>query len=230
MLRVSPEVFQAIVTLIRDHPIYSNNSGNSQEAVEVQLGVTLYRLGRYGNGASLEDIARFAGCSEGAVELYTQRCFHAIEALHDAFVCLPTAAEKEREKCWVDEHLGFKGTWREGWVMYDGTIVPLYAKPAVNGEAYYTRKSNYGLNAQIGNLPSNLRIVDYSHGITGSAHDAWAFEHTAAAKYPDWFFQGEEFAWADSAYGISPRIIPVHKKPAALLPENAAFDYAVANI
>ena len=149
MLRVSPEVFQAIVTLIRDHPIYSNNSGNSQEAVEVQLGVTLYRLGRYGNGASLEDIARFAGCSEGAVELYTQRCFHAIEALHDAFVCLPTAAEKEREKCWVDEHLGFKGTWREGWVMYDGTIVPLYAKPAVNGEAYFTRKSNYGLNAQV---------------------------------------------------------------------------------
>ncbi|KIM55548.1 hypothetical protein SCLCIDRAFT_75732, partial [Scleroderma citrinum Foug A] len=67
MLHVSPEVFQAIVTLIRDHPIYSNNSGNSQEAVEVQLGVTLYRLGRYGNGASLEDIARFAGCSEGAV-------------------------------------------------------------------------------------------------------------------------------------------------------------------
>jgi len=23
--------------------------------------------------------------------------------------------------------------------------------------------------------------------MTGSAHDAWAFEHTAAAKYPDWF-------------------------------------------
>src|SRR5207245_3652830 len=66
--------------------------------------------------------------------------------------------------------------------------------------------------------------------MTGSARDAWAFEHTAAAKYPDWFFQGEEFAWADSAYGISLRTIPVHKKPAALLPENTAFDYAVANI
>ena len=69
--------------------------------------------------------------------------------MHNAFVCLPTAAEKEWEKCWIDEHLGFKGTWREGWVMYDGTIVPLYAKPAVNGEAYFTRKSNYGLNLQV---------------------------------------------------------------------------------
>ncbi|KIK73190.1 hypothetical protein PAXRUDRAFT_179032, partial [Paxillus rubicundulus Ve08.2h10] len=80
------------------------------------------------------------------------------------------------------------------------------------------------------NLPSNLRIVDYLHGMMGSAHDAWAFEHTAAAKYPDWFFQGQEFGWADSAYGVSPWTIPVHKKPAALLPKNAAFDYAVANI
>ncbi|KAF8832981.1 hypothetical protein BDN67DRAFT_875417, partial [Paxillus ammoniavirescens] len=80
--------------------------------------------------------------------------------------------------------------------------VPLYAKPAVNSEAYFARKSNYGLNVQIGNLPSNLCIVDYSHGMTGSAHDAWAFEHTAAAKYAHWFFQGQEFGWADSAYGV----------------------------
>jgi len=55
--------------------------------------------------------------------------------------------------------------------MYDGTIVLLYAKPAMNGEAYFTHKSNYDLNLQVrntflyeidlkllqvGNLPSNL--------------------------------------------------------------------------
>ncbi|KIK75965.1 hypothetical protein PAXRUDRAFT_783652, partial [Paxillus rubicundulus Ve08.2h10] len=44
------------------------------------------------------------------------------------------------------------------------------------------------------------------------------------------FFQGQEFGWANSAYGVSPLTIPVHKKPAALLPENAAFHYVVANI
>ncbi|KIK77627.1 hypothetical protein PAXRUDRAFT_166239, partial [Paxillus rubicundulus Ve08.2h10] len=90
--------------------------------IEVQLGVTLYRMGQYGNGTSLEDIACFAGCSEGAVELYTKPCFHAIDAMHDAFVCLPTATKKEQEKCLVDGHLVFKGTWQKGWVMYDGTI------------------------------------------------------------------------------------------------------------
>ncbi|KIK83814.1 hypothetical protein PAXRUDRAFT_153016, partial [Paxillus rubicundulus Ve08.2h10] len=99
MLRVSPEVFQSILRLINNHVIFYNQSGNPQEAIEVQLGVTLHQMGWYGNGGSLEDIAQFAGCSEGAVELHTQCCFHAIESLHNAFVCLPTAKEKEEEKC-----------------------------------------------------------------------------------------------------------------------------------
>jgi hypothetical protein len=60
--------------------------------------------------------------------------------------------------------------------------------------------------------------------MTGSAHDASAFEHTAASKYPNWFFQGEEFAWGDSAYAVNDRTISIHKKPASLRPENALFD------
>jgi hypothetical protein len=40
---------------------------------------------------------------------------------------------------------------------------------------------------QIGNVASNLCIVDYSHGMTGSTHDSAAFAHTGAAKYPDFF-------------------------------------------
>ena len=114
--------------------------------------------------------------------------------------------------------------------MYDGTIVVLYAHPGLDGNAYYTQKSNYGLNLQVspillyliinksnlitcevGNIPSNLRIVDYSHGFTGSAHDTTAFEHTTAHKYPDWFFEGEEFAWADSAYSLNKHTISVHR-------------------
>lgn len=36
--------------------------------------------------------------------------------------------------------------------------------------------------------------------------------------------------WADSAYTLTPHIIPVHKKPAADNPLNAQFDSAVAEI
>jgi hypothetical protein len=147
MLRISPEVFDTLLYLINDDPVFQNNSACPQALVKTQLAVTLFWMGRFGNGASLEDLARTAGCSEGTVENYTGRCFQAINRLHNLFVRPLTTAEKEVEKQWVDEHLGFVGTWGEGWIMYDGTIVVLYARPALNGDAYYTRKGNYGLNA-----------------------------------------------------------------------------------
>lgn len=149
MLRVSPEVFDTLLLLINDDPVFQNNSTSPQAPIRTQLAVTLYRMGRFGNGASVEDVARTAGCSPGAVEKYTERCFKAINGLHNLFVRPLTTTEKEREKQWVDAQLGFVGMWREGWVMYDGTIVVLYAKPGLNGDAYYTRKGNYGLNVQV---------------------------------------------------------------------------------
>ena len=150
MLRVSPHVFHVLLSLIEDHPVFFNNSNVPQTAVEIQLTVTLFRMRRFGNAASLEDVARNCGISEGSVEGFTNRCFDAIETLHDTFVRPLTAEEKGREKQWMVRHLGFEGLWNEGWVMYDGTIVVLYAKPGLNGDAYYTRKGNYGLNAQVG--------------------------------------------------------------------------------
>jgi hypothetical protein len=149
MLRVSPYVFSAILDLIKDHEVFTNNSNVPQTPVDQQLAVALYRLGRYGNAASVEDVARVAGCSEGSVVNFTDRVFTAIESLHDTFVRPLTPEEKEAEKIWMDEHLGFKGLWREGWLMYDGTIVVLFAKPGLNGQGYYTQKANYGLNVQV---------------------------------------------------------------------------------
>jgi hypothetical protein len=60
---------------------------------------------------------------------------------------------------------------------------------------------------KIGNVPSNLCIVDYFLGMTGSAYDTAAFDHTGAAKHPEWFFDKDEFAWTDSAYTVNSRTI-----------------------
>ena len=109
---------------------------------------------------------------EGDVKNATRWCFDAIESLHDLFVLPLTAEEKEVENQWMDQHLGFQGLWREGWVMYDGTIVVLYAKPGLNG-AYYTRKGNYGLNAQVdislnlsGIIQQTFNRLEMSHPIS----------------------------------------------------------------
>ena len=69
MLHVMPEVLDILLVLIRDHPVFHNNSNNTQAPVQTQLVVTLFRLGRYGNGASVMDIARQAGIGEGTVVL-----------------------------------------------------------------------------------------------------------------------------------------------------------------
>ncbi|EIM79004.1 uncharacterized protein STEHIDRAFT_151067 [Stereum hirsutum FP-91666 SS1] len=174
-------------------------------------------MGRYGNGSSITDVARMSGYSEGAVELFTDRCLDALMSLHDIL--------------YIEEKLGFEGSsWREGWIMYDGTIIVLYARPGLDGASYYTRKCNYGLNCQIGNCPSNLRIGDYSCGNTGATHDSTAFDETCAGADPDWLFSGREFAWGDSAYTVNARTIPVHKRPAAFDPSNALFDKFVSRL
>ena len=149
MLCVSPHVFQTILSLIQHHPVFTNNSNVPQEPVEKQLAVTLYRMGQYGNLASIEDVAQIAGCLDGSVENYTDHCFEAIESLQEIFVRRLTPEEKEKEKQWIDQKLGFKGAWRDGWLIYDGTIVVLYQHPGLNGDEYYTCKANYGLNVQV---------------------------------------------------------------------------------
>ena len=149
MLRVSPYVYEVLINLLSDHAVFQNRSHNSQAPVWIQLAITLYRLGHYGNSASVRNVARNFGVSEGAVQRFTERCFTALESLHSAVVRELTPEEKEVEKQWVDAHVGFCGLWREGWIMYDGTIVVLHERPGFNGDAYFTRKSNYGLNLQV---------------------------------------------------------------------------------
>ncbi|KAJ3779980.1 hypothetical protein GGU10DRAFT_232771, partial [Lentinula aff. detonsa] len=122
MVRISPAMFCALLSMIEQNPVFQNSSTNGQAPVEVQLAVMLYRMGRFGNANDVQDVARICGVSEGS---------------------------KEREKEWVDSKLGFQGLWREGYLMYDGTIVVLYQRPGQDGTSYFTRKSNYGLNAQV---------------------------------------------------------------------------------
>ena len=121
------------------------NSNNPQAPVQIQLAVTLYCLGCYGNGASWT-----ADILEGSVENYTNHYIDAIKELCNIFVW-PLTQKEEIEKKWIDEHLVFQGSWWDGWIMYDGTIVVLYSWPGLHGDAYYTRKGNYGLNLQVSN-------------------------------------------------------------------------------
>lgn len=249
MLRVTPEAFHHLLHLIQNHPIFVSKSSQAQTPVEYQLAVTLYRAGRYGNGVSVEDVARIAGISEGSVLSFTKRCMTAILCLESQAMRKPTPEEKEMEKEWIEGQVGCP-SFRDGWCTGDGTLVRLYQKPGLNGDAYFSRKMHYDLNVQVSsgascasstciltpvriqiiNMFKSLRIVDFVVGFTGSAHDSAAFQYSSIIQNPRWLLEPGEFMYADSAYTNSSDVIAVHKRPAADDPLNKQFDTAVAHI
>jgi hypothetical protein len=146
-LRVSPEAFDAILDKISWHPIFLNSSTQEQMPIAEQLAIALFRFGHFGNAASVESVAQWAGCSAGMVVNATRRVIQAILMFHDEFVHWPSSEEKEAAKEWVEA--ASCAAWRDGWVFVDGTLVPLSDKPGHHGEAYFDRKSNYSLNVQV---------------------------------------------------------------------------------
>ena len=148
-LRISPTCFDDLVLAISDHPIFHNNSNNSQMPVDIQLAITLYRFGHYGNAAGTHEVALWAGVGYGTVCNATARVMVAIcdERFRRATMPWPTEAEIESAKAWVEANSC--PAWRNGWLMVDGTLVPIFQRPHEFGNAYFDRKSNYSLNVQV---------------------------------------------------------------------------------
>ena len=89
IVRCSKTNFARIVVLIKDDPIFSNNSLLSQYSVEIQVMVTLNRLGCDGNGASIGALGRIFGISTGTVINFTNRVFRALYNLRDQIIFWP---------------------------------------------------------------------------------------------------------------------------------------------
>ena len=149
-LRVTPATFDKIIQELETDPVFSNDANTSQMPVEHQVAITLWRFGHDGNASGLQKVANWAGVGKGTISLVTRRVMTAI--LRPSFmkkaVQVPTAEEKEAAKQWVENNSC--RAWRDGYLMVDGTLVPLFAKPKWYGESYFDRKCNYSLNIQVG--------------------------------------------------------------------------------
>jgi hypothetical protein len=149
-LRVTPEVFDALVTSIEDHPVFHNCSTLEQVALEEQVAITLYRLGHYGNATSLTEVGIWAGRGHGTIDRITRRVFAAITdtKFRDMTLYPPTEAEKEASRTWVEETVGC-AAWRGGWCGVDGSGVVLHERPKHYGNTWFDRKSRYSTSAQV---------------------------------------------------------------------------------
>lgn len=146
-LRVDPQTFHALVERIEEHPIFYNNSNIAQAPPKVQLAIFLNRVGHYGNSASPEDIAQWAGGSAGWIDKCTNRVMVAILSLHDEAIHLPTAEEKEDAKAWVEGESCEE--WRDGFLLVDGTKFPVFQRPGLHGDAWYDKNKDYSLDCQV---------------------------------------------------------------------------------
>ena len=63
----------------------------------------------------------------------TNHVMVALISLHDECVYLPTAEEKESVRAWVGEQVCPK--WGNGYLMVDGTKLPLFQRPSLHGDA-----------------------------------------------------------------------------------------------
>ena len=63
--RCSRGQFQKILSLIKDDPIFNGALSGKQFAIELQLMITLYRLGSSGEGATIAKISGLFGIGDG---------------------------------------------------------------------------------------------------------------------------------------------------------------------
>ncbi|KAH7911007.1 hypothetical protein BJ138DRAFT_1135633 [Hygrophoropsis aurantiaca] len=148
-LRITPACFDVLVASLREDPVFHNRSNIPQMPVEEQVAIALYRFGHFGNATSTVMVALWAGVGYGTVHLATNRVMSAVcsERFRKSALHWPDAAEKEAAKAWVEENSC--PAWRDGWLMVDGTLVPMYSRPAYFENTWYDRKSNYSLNVQV---------------------------------------------------------------------------------
>jgi hypothetical protein len=66
-LRITPDCFNDLVSIIKDEDVFLNDSNNEQMPVAHQLAIALYRFGHYGNAMSTVKVALWAGYGYGTV-------------------------------------------------------------------------------------------------------------------------------------------------------------------
>lgn len=103
-VRLDPDTFDSLVAAISSDNAFLSGTSNSQMPVEWQLAIVLYRFGHFGNAASMQDIALWAGVEYGTVNVCTRRVIKAVccDRFRSSAVAWLGPEEKESSKRWVE--------------------------------------------------------------------------------------------------------------------------------
>jgi hypothetical protein len=158
-LHVEPEIFDDILNLIFDHPIFYNNSHNSQLSVSIQLAIFLNHAGHYSNAIAVEYVAQWAGISVGSVINCTNHIMVALLNQHDTFMGFPPPDSKDFKLARKYAAEDVCPEWQNGILAVDDSKINVYQKPGFHGEVFFDRKSRYSLGCQVCLFPVYLSFV-----------------------------------------------------------------------
>ncbi|CEH17679.1 Predicted transposase [Ceraceosorus bombacis] len=230
LVRMAPGAFDELLTLLHGTEEFYDTS---RDVLAEMLSVVLYRFGHSGNGASVAEIARGAGISEGSVISWSKRVGSALAGLRHVVLTWATEGEKAAAKQWIEDRIPVP-SWIAGFCAVDGTHIKLTNKPGINAKDYFNYKRFYSFNVQLVVLPHSLRIIEYVVGYKGSAQDsrAWA-GGSALLREPGKYLELDngEFIWADGGYGLSPFVVgPYSHKKAELSVDLRMFNWNMSRI
>ncbi|XP_049306164.1 uncharacterized protein LOC125776685 [Bactrocera dorsalis] len=205
MLRVDRFQFTHLVGLIKTDEVFNRLHSCKQFSIELQVAVVLYRLGAYGENASIRKIASIFGIGDGStIGVITERVFKAFQRLERKIIFWPDYAER---------NLIVSQTFNElpyciGYV--DGTEIALAEAPVHNHTTYFSKNRRYSIKAQVV-CDHKCRIRHIVVGHVGSAHDAKVYKTCALFLEESKFFSGFQWLAGDSAYPISKTLITPYR-------------------
>jgi hypothetical protein len=107
-------------------------------------------------------VALWAGVGYGTVRLFTNQVMLAV--CKEKFCCSALRwadnDAKEKAKNWVAD--ASCPAWQDGWLMVDGTLVPLFMRPGFYGNTWFDWKSNYSMNLQVCPKTHSANILSHN--------------------------------------------------------------------
>ncbi|TPX74451.1 hypothetical protein CcCBS67573_g04272 [Chytriomyces confervae] len=203
-MRMNSSSFQFLLSKIRDHPVFRNNSQNPQAPVWIQAAVAVEKMGMFGNSACIGRTAQTLGIGDGTVVLYCRRVVKAILLLQQQFVYWPNAQERRVLSQESEQRWGLLGAV----ISIDGTGVVFYKRPEKDGEVHFCQKGFYGQNLLLG-CYIHRRIQWFQTGYVASMFDSNIFSKSNLWEHPQRYFSEGEYALADSGFTLTEHsIIP----------------------
>lgn len=147
--RLSRPSFLSLLGLITERdlqPFRCVDGKRRKASVTQHLLVLLRFLGINENACTLGDFADFFSLGIGTVKLYLDRAVDALLLLKAKAITWPG----ERECQVISSRIPSRSVFQHCVGYLDGTIFPFECKPEIqSAEDYFSRKSNYDLNAQV---------------------------------------------------------------------------------